>query len=273
MCANAADKAPARAGGARRALVGGTMAILCALGPGCRLGQPARARIEVRGGPTLAPVFAELAAAYSAQPGAAEVACNFTCPPCVLLQQRSGQADFDVVAVVGADTVQAYEQRGLVRRGTARQFGSSRLVLVTSQRHPAPVRRVEDLRNPKIKPIALADELVGPGNAAKQALEKLGLWAAVKPRVTMEQTGCSTMKLVSLGSAPVAIVCEFCLHGASGDVQLVAPFPATAAPPVALEAAVMAASQQGEEAQKFIEFLLSDEARQIISTHGINTPP
>jgi len=258
-----------KAAGERWARAAGAALLLCALLAGCRSGAPARARIEVRGGPTLAPVFAELAAAYSAQPGAAEVACNFTCPPCVLLQQRSARTDFDVVAVVAADTVKAYEQRGLVEPGTARQFGSSRLVVVTSRRNPAPVHRVEDLRNPQIKPIALADELVGPGNAARQALEKLGLWNAVRARVAVEETGCATMKHVSLGSAPVAIVCEFCLHGQSADVQVAAPLPASAAPPVALEAAVMATSQQRAEAVKFIDFLLSDEGQQIIGQGGI----
>jgi molybdate transport system substrate-binding protein len=205
-----------------------------------------------------------------------EAQCDLTCPPCVLLRQPAGTVDFDIVAAVGADTVKAYEERGLVQPGTARQFGSSRLVVVTSAKPPVPIQRVEDLRNPALRPIALADpSLLDLGSSAQRALEQLGLWQAVQPRLSLQQTGCATVKTIALGGASAGIICDFCLYegpGAEGrrqDLRVAATFPEQAAPPIALLVAEMKGSKQSAATQQFINFLLTPAAQKIIARYGI----
>lgn len=260
----------------RRLLLAILCALVCALSTGCRGARSSDGGLQVRGGPTLAGLFDALATAYAGQPSAVEVECNFTCPPCVLLQQQVKDIDFDVIAVVGADTVDAYVKHGLVQRDTAQQFGTTRLVLVTSARRPAPLQSVEDLRNPDIDPIALADpELLGPGIVAKRALQKLDLWESLQPRLAIQETGCAAVKMASLGAASAAIICEFCLHddggtgGGLGDLQLVAPLPDESEPQVELHAALMSGSGQSAAARQFIDFLLTPAAQEIIAAHGI----
>jgi molybdate transport system substrate-binding protein len=249
---------------------------LCGALAGCRPPSPGGGRLLVRGAPTLAPAFGALAKEYARQAPGMEAQCDLTCPPRVLLRQLSGTVDFDVVAAVGADTVKAYEQRGLVQPGTARQFGSSRLVVVTSAKPPVPIQRVEDLKNPALKPIALADpSLLDLGSSAQRALEHLGLWDAVQPRLSLQQTGCATVKTIALGGAAAGIICDFCLYEGPGsqgrrrDLRVAATFPEQAAPPIALLAAEMTGSKQSPAAQQFINFLLTPAAQKIIAEYGI----
>ena len=105
------------------------------------------------------------------------------------------------------------------------------------------------------------------GRYAQAALEKLGLWASVQPRLAMVENVRIALALVAREEAPLGIVYQTDAR-AEPRVKVIGAFPADSHPPIVYPAALTAAAKPGAAA--YLEFLQTPAARSIFEKRGFS---
>jgi molybdate transport system substrate-binding protein len=114
--------------------------------------------------------------------------------------------------------------------------------------------------------IATGDVRAVPvGIYAKEALEKLGAWASVEPKMAMTATVRAALILVARGEAPLGIVYSTDAKVEPG-VKIVATFPENSHPPIVYPVAATANAKP--DAAAYLAFLRSSAARTIFERYG-----
>jgi len=108
---------------------------------------------------------------------------------------------------------------------------------------------------------------VPAGQYGKEALTWLGLWDSVKDSLAQSENVRVALQLVSLGEAPLGIVFASDAIADAAKVSVVATFPEESHSPIIYPAAVIAAGAK-PEAQGFVDYLSSPEARVVFEAQG-----
>ena len=107
---------------------------------------------------------------------------------------------------------------------------------------------------------------VPAGIYGKQALEKLGVWKAVEPKVARAKDVRAALALVERGEAPVGLV--YATDAAiSKRVKVIGVFPEDSHPPIVYPVALVK-GRATPTARSFIEFLTSPDAKGIFEKYG-----
>ena len=114
--------------------------------------------------------------------------------------------------------------------------------------------------------IATGDvQAVPVGIYAKAALEKLGVWAAVEPKMAMAANVRAALILVARGEAPLGIVYSTDAKVEPG-VKIVAVFPESSHDPIIYPAAATVSAKP--DATPYLAFLRSQAAKTIFESYG-----
>jgi molybdate transport system substrate-binding protein len=116
--------------------------------------------------------------------------------------------------------------------------------------------------------IAVGDVRAVPaGLYAKAALEKLGVWAAVEPKLAMAENVRAALILVARGEAPLGIVYETDAKVDPG-VKVVGVFPDDSHPPIIYPVALTANAKP--DAVPYLAFLRTPAAKTIFERYGFS---
>ncbi|WP_245848164.1 molybdate ABC transporter substrate-binding protein [Actibacterium ureilyticum] len=178
-----------------------------------------------------------------------------------LARQIEQGAPADIYLSANPDWMDWLQDRGLIDAATRVDLLRNRLVLI------APTR-------PRIKGLDFGDgriamalvDAVPAGIYGKAALETLGEWPALQSRVVQTDNVRAALALVALGEAPRGIVYQTDAL-AEPRVQVLAEFPADSHPPIIYPAAIVA-GRDSPASQRFMAYLLSDQARAIFGAAG-----
>jgi len=166
-------------------------------------GHEAEARIYAAA--SLTDVIGVLAKRFEPIRGS-HVVASFGASNTLAQQLREGAAP-GVFVSASVEWVDKLEGWGLVEPGTRVDLAAGSLVVVVPQGatdRPATLRALDD---PRYDRIALADPTAVPaGKYAKAALEKAGVFAALKGRIVAAQDVRTALAYVERGEAPVGIV-------------------------------------------------------------------
>jgi molybdate transport system substrate-binding protein len=117
--------------------------------------------------------------------------------------------------------------------------------------------------------IAVADvKAVPAGLYAKAALQSLGVWAAVEPKLAMAANVRATLAFVARGETPIGIVYETDAK-IEPKVKIVAVFPDGSYPPVTYPMAATAATGNPAVA-RYLNFLRTPAAKAIFERYGFS---
>jgi molybdate transport system substrate-binding protein len=189
-----------------------------------------------------------------------------------LAKQIEQGAPADLFASADLDWMDYLAQRKLIRPDTRVDLVGNRLVVVAAKESPIKELKL-DAASLKA---ALGDgrlttgeiSSVPVGKYAKAALEKLGLWAEVQPRLAMTESVRAALALVARGEAPLGIVYATDA-AAEPKVKIVATFPADSHAPIVYPFAVTAEAKS-DGARQFLEFLKGPAARRAFETQGFS---
>lgn len=228
------------------------------------------ATILVSAASSLGPVFGELAARYEAAHPGREVQLN-TGASDVVLQQIIQGAPADVFA--SAD--QAAMARGIEARviepATQQTFARNTVVLIVPADNPADIHSVEDLRDDRVRRVALGNPRWVPvGRYTQAALEQSGHWPAVRARGIMAQNARQVLRYVARGEADAGFVFATDAAGAPDDVQVIQPVLTPA--PVVYPIALVRREGRAPEAQAFLDYVLSAAGQAVLAKHGFAQP-
>ena len=219
--------------------------------------------IKVFAAASLTAAFTELGQQYGSANGGTKVTLNFAGSQALATQIQQG-APADVYA--SADIPNMDKVKDLV--GTPQNFASNLLQVVVEKGNPKGVKGLEDLANPDLK-VVLAAPDVPAGKYAQQALEKAGV--TVKP-VSEEDNVKAVVTKVSLGEADAGIVYVTDVT-AGGDKVEGVDIPEELNVVATYPIATVRASKAQDQAQAFMDLVLSAQGQQVLEQYGFLPPP
>ena len=190
-----------------------------------------------------------------------------------LARQIEAGAPADLFVSADEEWMDALAAKKLLAPGTRADLLGNRLVVVEpAGRHSRiPLSGAGLARVLGAGPLAMADpDSVPAGKYGKAALEKLGAWEAVAPRVVRAENVRAALALVERGAAPFGIV-YLTDAKASPKVRVAGIFPRGSHPAITYPIARLAGSAN-PEGESFRRFLLSSRGRAIFARFGFAAP-
>jgi molybdate transport system substrate-binding protein len=219
--------------------------------------------LKVFAAASLTAAFSELGERFTAASGGTKVTFNFAGSQALATQVQQG-APADVFA--SADTTNMDKVRDLV--GTRQPFASNLLAIVVEKGNPRGVRTLGDLASSDLK-VVLAAEEVPAGRYAKQVLDRAGVRVQA---VSQEDNVKAVVTKVSLGEADAGIVYVTDVT-AGGDKVEGVDIPQDQNVVATYPIATVKASRAQDQAQAFLDLVLSGEGRRVLEEHGFLPPP
>lgn len=224
----------------------------------------AQERIQVAVSSNFVLTFTEIAMAFEAKTGILALARTGSSGQ--LYAQISHGAPFDIYISADDQRPAALEHSGYGVEGTRFTYALGKLVVWS--------RKADDclaaLRDPQAGYIALANPELAPyGAAARDFLVSIGAWHA--ERIVLGTNAMQARAFAVTGNAVVAVMPYAQLTGlARTDSRCVYEVPADAHSPIRQQAILL--DEKNVSAQRFLEYLKSDEAREIIRQYGYEVP-
>ena len=226
-------------------------------------GAAAPSEIKVFAAASLTAAFTELGQQYTSANGGTKVTFNFAGSQALATQiQQAAPAD----VFASADLANMDKVKDLV--GTSQNFASNLLAIVVEEGNPKGVKGLDDLARPDLK-VVLAAPDVPAGKYAAEILGKAGV--AVKP-VSQEDNVKAVVTKVSLGEADAGIIYVTDITAGGAKVEGV-DIPREQNVLATYPNATVKASRAPDEAQAFMDLVLSAEGQQVLKQYGFLPPP
>jgi molybdate transport system substrate-binding protein len=187
-----------------------------------------------------------------------------------LAQQIENGAPFDLFAAANVSFVEQLQSQSLVLDDTVALYAIGRIVLAVNRGAGVTAATLEDLRGPAIRTVAIANPDHAPyGVAARQALETVGVWEAVQPKLVFGENVRQTLQYLQTGDAQAGIIALSIANVPEISWVLLDD---ALHQPLEQALAVVASSQQAEEARQFAAFINSELGRPIMRKYGFILP-
>lgn len=183
-------------------------------------------------------------------------------------QIRHG-APYEVLLAADDQTPARLEREGLGVAGTRFTYATGRLVLWSLRPGLVDAQGLV-LRHGTFDRLAIADPRLAPyGAAALQAMERLGVLPALRPKLVQGESIAQAWQFVASGNAPLGFVSlsQVQREGriGSGSAWVV---PQALHDPIRQDAIVLAAGRDNPAARAFMAFLRGNPAREILRAYG-----
>ena len=241
--------------------------VIATAGPGAR----AETRVLVFAAASLTEVMTAIATAYGRKTGI-RVSLSFAASSALARQIENG-APATVFVSANQLWMDRLEATGHIAPDTRSDIAGNRLALI-APRGSSVVASIEpslDLRGLLGDGrLAMGDpDHVPAGLYGRAALQTLGQWRAVEPRLARTSDVRGALALVGRGEAPLGIT--YATDAEITDtVRIVALFPDGSHPPIVYPAALTTTAD--DDARDFFRFLTGSEAEEIISGSGFAVP-
>jgi len=227
-------------------------------------GVEAQERIQVAVSSNFVLTFTEIAISFREKTGIHALARTGSTGQ--LYAQISNGAPFDVYLAADAARPEALEHSGYGVKGTRFTYALGRLIVWSRQADDC----LAVLHDPSAGYIALANPDLAPyGAAAREFLVSIDAWHA--ERIVLGANAMQARSFAVTGNAVAALMPYAHLTGLAKDSsRCVYEVPADSHSPIEQQAILL--DENDENAQRFLEFLGSEEAREIIRQSGYGVP-
>ncbi|HEV2442279.1 MAG TPA: molybdate ABC transporter substrate-binding protein [Steroidobacteraceae bacterium] len=253
----------------RRQWMAWAMAALLSLHTaGARAADPS-AGVLVFAAASLANVLGDLDKAFTAQTGirvTSSLAASST-----LAKQIEAGAPADVYFSADLQWMDYLQQRGLLRAGSRHDVVGNSLVLIAPSGSSLQISIGPGFDLSRVLGsgrLAVADpDSVPAGIYAREALEKLGIWNNLMPRLVRAENVRAALEYVARGDAPLGIVYRTDAL-VEKQVRIVGVFPADSHPPIVYPVAL---TRQADAASaRYLAFITGADARRIFRKWGFD---
>jgi molybdate transport system substrate-binding protein len=191
-----------------------------------------------------------------------------------LVEQIKGGAPYDLFLSANRGFVEDLARAGLVPPESVRPYARGRLAIAVPEKSEPgafEIKSLADLARPEVKAFALANPSFAPyGIAARQALDKAGLWEGLEPKRILSSNVREALQFVESGNVDAAFVGT--AIGKVPGVRLI-PVDPDAYEPIIQALGVVGRSEHAADAEKFARFLLSEAGQGILRDLQFSTVP
>ncbi len=180
-------------------------------------------------------------------------------------------APFDVFLSADTSYIQHLEEDGKVW-GESRLYAVGQLVLWTADQTLNP--GLDILLSDQVDHIALPNPDLAPyGAAAKQALQKIGIYEEIQPKLVFGESIAQTNQFIMTGSATIGFTAKSVVMVPNMMKQgKWSPVNPSLYPPILQSAAIIKSGRSEEEAVSFFTYLFSSEGQDILRKFGYDIP-
>lgn len=231
------------------------------------LSEASASEILVSAASDLTGAFKEIGAMYEKESGD-RVVFNFGSTG-ILAQQIEGGAPIDLFAAANKKYVEDLERKGLIIPETKRVYAVGKIVIATPK-GSAMLSSLQDLLRPEIKRVAIANPSHAPyGMAAKEAMERAGVWGKVKDRIVYSENIRQAMQYVETGNVDAAIVALSLSKGSDINYTLI---PQELYSPIEQAMTVIRGAKNERKARELADFITGPKGRAVMERYGFGLP-
>lgn len=185
-----------------------------------------------------------------------------------LATQIEQGAPSDVFLSASKKDMDTLEEKELIVKDSRIDFTNNVLVLIAHKDSDAAIDSFEDINPEDIEHFSIGEpESVPVGRYTKEVFEHLGLWEPLQTKLVYGSDVRQVLTQVELGNADLGIVYSSDAF-ISDDVKVLAESNADWHAPIVYPGAVVADSEHQEEAQKFLDYLTSEEGIAFLQKYG-----
>ena len=175
-------------------------------------------------------------------------------------------ADADVFFSAAMKQMNALEDEGLVDADSVVELLENKIALIVPKDSTLGITGFEDIT--KAEKIALGDpESVPVGQYSKEAFENLGMWDDVEAKTSFGTNVTEVLSWVAAGSADAGIV--YLTDATTSDqLKVIGYAPEGSVSKVIYPVGVVSASTKKDAAQKFVDYLGTDDALSFFAEYG-----
>jgi molybdate transport system substrate-binding protein len=225
-------------------------------------------KVRVAAAADLAHAFPELAKEFKTRTG---ITVELELGASGLLAKQIEQgAPFSMFAAANRDFVDQVVKAGKCDGATAHSYARGRIVVWTPAGVAAPAK-LADLTDQRFRKIAIANPEHAPyGKAAKQALEKAGVWPQIQDRIVLGENVQATMVYARDHNADAALIALSLALVTEGGAYL--PIDPALHAPLDQALVVCGGGDGAKAAQQFADFVASKEGREVMTRYGFVLP-
>ena len=188
-----------------------------------------------------------------------------------LAKQIEQAAPADIFISADLDWMDYVQKKKLIDDGSRSNLLGNRLVLIAPKSSTISLKIAPDFPLAATlgdNHLAMANvKSVPAGKYGSAALEKLGVWTAVEPKVAQADNVRAALALVAQGEAPLGIVYQSDAV-AEPKVKIVDTFPEETHPAIIYPIAILSATKSGDAAKAFVAYLRTPEAEAFFTKQG-----
>jgi molybdate transport system substrate-binding protein len=188
-----------------------------------------------------------------------------------LYAQIINGAPFDVLLAADQERPRRLVREGLGEPASVFTYAVGRLALFSRDPERVGEDTLMTLADAEFRWFAIAEPTVAPyGAAARQALETIGAWQSIEPRIVTGQNVAQAFAMVETGNAELGLVALAQVAAYAGDASF-ATVPPELHDPVRQDAVLLRAGAGKASARDFLIWLKTPQAAAIIERFGYGT--
>jgi len=191
-----------------------------------------------------------------------------------LQKQIEAGAPVDLFLSAGQRQMDDLEKKNLIVSASRRAFARNVLTVIKPADSRVDISKPADLLAEGVRRIVIGNPKTVPaGQYAEESLKGLGLWDRVQPKLVFAENVRQALDYVARGEVDAGFVYTTDMAARSQGIgEAFRPSEDTYRP-VVYPIAIVAASRQQSLAQAFIDLLVSERGRTVLTRFGFQAPP
>ncbi|HEX8137915.1 MAG TPA: molybdate ABC transporter substrate-binding protein [Pyrinomonadaceae bacterium] len=225
-------------------------------------------KLYVAAAADLAPAFEELGRAFEQETGV-QVVYSFGSTGTLAKQIENG-APMDLFAAANIEFIDSLASKGLIIPDTKALYARGRITIWTKADSRLKIEKLEDLAETGVGKIGIANPEHAPyGMAAREALQSVGVWETVRPRLVFGENVRQTLQYAETGNVDVSIVALSLSMQSKGKWTLI---PEELHKPLDQVLAVIKSTTHEQQARRFAAYINGAKGRPIMRKYGFILP-
>ncbi len=188
----------------------------------------------------------------------------------LLSKQIASGAPYYLFAAANKSYADDVVASGRCDGASMREYARGRIVVWSPTGVAAPTQ-LSDLADPRFERIAIANPEHAPyGRAAKQALEKAGVWDKIETKVVLGESVQAAMQYAQSKSVQAALVALSLAEVTDGGTTL--KIDPASYDPLEQELVVCGNGEEADAARRFADFIMSPDGREVMTRYGFLLP-